>query len=236
MEIAEPVKRRVERVQFLQPLPARFGAAPVALSDLTLAGAGIQHQAQIPRGENHTLRFQWDGRDVSLDSRVVRTRLEFYRLGGASLTLYRSGLHFINVGEEESIILRKMITGKVARALNEQRANAFALSREEIETRIETTDEPKPAFSINELFTTSVHNRGFFRCTLTAGRWTRTWTDSPEQPEGGFTVNAAEGEDAVKLLCKTFEQADAPGRVLIRTIAQLSVSEPSDVPRDRFLP
>lgn len=237
MEIAEPVKRRVERVQFFQPLPARFGAAPVALSDLTPSGAGIQHQAQIPRGENHSLRFRWNEHEVSLNSRVVRTRLEFYRFGGASLTLYRSGLHFVDPGDEELLLLRKIITGKVARALEAQRANAYALSREQMmHVDPESESDPKASLSINDLFTTSVHTRGFFRCIYAAGRWNRTWTESAEQPEVGFTVSAGEGDDAVKLLCRTFEQSDMHGRNLIRTMAQLSVTQPSNVPRDRFQP
>lgn len=179
VEIADPVKRRVERVQFFQPLPARFGVAPVALSDLTSTGAGIQHQAQIPRGEDHSLRFSWLDHDVTVSSHIVRTRLECYRLGGASLTLYRSGLHFVDPPDEQATILRKIITGKVARALEEQRANAYALTRDDVMSAAPGTfEDAKPAFNLNDFFSTAVQEHGYIRCTFVAGRWTRTWTES----------------------------------------------------------
>jgi hypothetical protein len=47
-------------------------------------------------------------------------------------------------------------------------------------------------------------------------------TDSPEQPNNGFTVAAYEDDEELESLCQAYEIADEEGRRLIQLVAELS--------------
>ena len=64
---------------------------------------------------------------------------------------------------------------------------------------------------------------GYISYRLRGTNWWRIPTDSPHQPEDGFTVPAWEDENELEILCRTYEHADDEGRRLIRLVAELSV-------------
>ena len=115
-------------------------------------------------------------------------------------------------------MLRQLVADCVARALDEQKANARGV----------------PATAALS-FQTGKGN-DYVRCELVDGAWRRTATNRPEQPANGFTVSAEEERDQVELLCQTFESADAAGRKLIQTMAEMSISKSEGVPTRRYNP
>jgi hypothetical protein len=106
----------------------------------------------------------------------------------------------------------------VARALDEQKANARGIPSAAVQ-----------AFQTGK-------GTDFLRCELVDGTWRRTTTGRPEQPANGFTISAEEERDQVEMLCQTFETADAAGRKLIQTMAEMSISKSEGVPTRRYNP
>ena len=91
--------------------------------------------------------------------------------------------------------------------------------------------------NLNALFPLSVAGgQAFVRCTYDRGVLRRALVQSSEQPQDGFTLLADETFELIDLLCRTYLSADEEERRLIRIFAQLSVSDPSDTPRDLFAP
>ncbi|HYO79629.1 MAG TPA: hypothetical protein VE010_24400, partial [Thermoanaerobaculia bacterium] len=54
--------------------------------------------------------------------------------------------------------------------------------------------------------------------------WTSEKSATAEQPPDGFTIAAAEPEEQVALLCRTYESGDTEARQLTRMLAELSVA------------
>src|SRR5207253_5696934 len=71
-----------------------------------------------------TLFRSWDDEDINVDCRVVRSRLERFSVGADGLTVYHSGLEFIDPLMETRAALKRIIGRFIARALEEQKANA----------------------------------------------------------------------------------------------------------------
>jgi len=235
----QSTKRKSERISFAVPILGRVGHTSVAITDLGVFGAGVHHRArlQTPASEAN-LVFRWHEQEISLDCRIVRTRLERHLAAGAALTLYHSGLRFIRPSERETSVVRRIISTRVARALREQRANAYALTVDEVDDLPSDFEEPPSSLVyLNELMTiTGTSRTGYIRCTLDGSVWKQTVVDSPDQPPDGFTVAADEGDDSIRLLCRTYAESAPEMRQLIRTFAHLSLVDPSEIARDRFRP
>lgn len=224
-------RRRAERVRLTMPRPARLGTFNVVLSDVSIAGAGIQHHVQVPSNLVLPLTFRWEKQSLELYARLVRSRLEFFTRGETSLRIYHSGLIFVAKEHAEGDI-RELIANRVSRALNRQIANAYALPYAERQA-----SDSSGGINLNQLFPLfTPSGRGYIRCTLERGRWKKEMAETPEQPESGFTVSASERAEEIELLCRTYSAAGYEERRLIRIFAQLSIAEPSDVPRDKFWP
>lgn len=224
-------RRRAERVRLAMPRPARLSGANVVLSDVSIVGAGIQHHVQIPKNSILQLAFRWEKQELEINCRLARSRLELYSQGETTLRIYHSGLVFLE-GEEEGNDLRGVIEKRVVRALEAQKADAYA-----VEAALKSVTDSSGAINLNLFFPLFAESqRDFIRCTYEHGRWKRETVPSPEQPENGFTVSAQESPDEIDLLCKTFLAADYEERRLIRIFAHLSVAEPSPEPRDKYLP
>ncbi|HXG58392.1 MAG TPA: hypothetical protein VNL91_05180 [Thermoanaerobaculia bacterium] len=213
------------------PRPARLGTFNVVLSDVSVAGAGIQHHVQIPPSLILPLVFRWESQHLELGARLVRSRLEYFTRGETTLRIYHSGLLFVD-RDASGADIRDVIARRVTRALNRQIADAHAVSFADRQA-----GDSSGGVNLNQLFPlfTPV-GRGYIRCTLERGRWKKEWVDTPEQPESGFTVSAGERQEEIELLCRTYSAAGYEERRLIRIFAQLSINEPSEVPRDRFWP
>src|SRR5437763_1742293 len=119
-----PSTRRVQRIHLANPIVARLGTAQVVLVDISLLGARVEHHTPMIAGGRTRLAFRWEDHEVVTDCRIVRSRLERFSIGTNGLTIYHSGLEFENVTAQILRVLKEMIGGFIARALEEQKLNA----------------------------------------------------------------------------------------------------------------
>src|SRR5256885_8053907 len=129
----QPRTRRVQRIHLAQPIVARLGASRVALIDISILGVRIEHHTPLVTGSHSHLSFVWDGEEIAAECRIVRSRLERFSVGADGLTVYHSGIEFMDVGKETKEILKQKIGIFIARALHEQKLNARGLFPESVE-------------------------------------------------------------------------------------------------------
>jgi hypothetical protein len=164
------------------------------------------------------VEFNWEDRPVVLDCKVMRNELVKLAKSAAEKSIYHAGLHIEQAHGESEATLRELIADVVARALDEQKANARGIPAEAA-----------------QVFQTS-KGTNYLRCELVDGTWRRTTTSRPDQPQNGFTVSADEDREQIDTLCDTFAKADVQGQKLIRTMAELSISRAEGVPTRRYQP
>lgn len=215
-------RRRFQRVALLKPLACRLDDRDAFLFNLSIHGALVgweERQIQDPTGEQVTLRFEWHGQPVSVVSRIAHTRIETRETRTGTRRIRKAGVDFIRSLGESNAVIRSIIGEHVERALDEQRANARGIP-------------PLAASS----FQAGAHRRGYIRCQLRSGSWTRTPTTSAEQPKDGFTVSAEESDEQIGLLCGSYETASFENRQMIRKMAELSISQREGIPTRRYEP
>lgn len=223
-------RRREKRLQLAEPIVARFGTSVVVLIDLSPLGARIEHYSRIERGTERALRVDWAGDQVGIRGTIVRSRVDRFIPGDQGLTVYRSGVAFDPVQSEQIAHVRQLISNAVAATLVEQVANARGFWTEAkpempiFRHGILTTNDPHLEEKLRKYLPNSdmVKQRGYVRMTLLGGRWSRTWTLDPSQPEEGFTISASEPPEEIKLLCEAYANSDAAARELIRQLARAS--------------
>src|SRR5947208_4433293 len=200
-------------------MPARIAAGKVFLVDLSRTGVRVAHQGAVPAiGQVCRLEFNWEGRAVVLDCKVMRNELVKLAKSAAEKSIYHAGLHIEQAHGESEATLRELIADVVARALDEQKANARGIPAEAA-----------------QVFQTS-KGTDLLRFELLNGSWRRTATTRPEQPANGFTISASEDREHIEMLCHTFANSDEPGRRLIKMMAELSISQTEGVPTRRYTP
>jgi len=206
-------------VKLPRALAARVGTARVFLVDASVEGIRIAHQGALPpAGQRCHLSLEWEGHPIELDCEVIHNSLFRLAKNAGEKSVYHAGLRIANAIGESRAVLRQLVADCVARALDEQKANARGL----------------PAKAAQS-FQTGKGN-DFIRCELVDGAWRRTSTNRPDQPANGFTISAEEEREQVEMLCETFEIADAAGRKLIQTMAEMSISKSEGVPTRRYNP
>jgi hypothetical protein len=240
--------RRVQRVHLPVPLTGRFGSTQVVVVDISVLGARIEHHVPLgtPAGGDANLAFIWEEEEISVDCRVVRSRLERFSVGADGLTVYHSGLEFLDPKQEAREKLKRIIGRFIARALDEQKANARGV--------VPTSVEKMPIFrhgqltenraDVAEAIGSSVlptarlaKETGYICLQLEKNRtWKKKRTHDPGQPTEGFTVSAAEDQAQIQMLCEAYEKSDPDGRKMIQLFAQLSIIEGEGIPPGRFQP
>jgi hypothetical protein len=206
-------------VKLTRPLPGRIGSARVYLVDASVEGIRIAHQSAVPAvGKVCRVSFEWEGQPIELDCEVIHNSL--FKLAKASneKSIYHAGLKVANALGDSRAALRQLVIACVARALDEQKANARGVPAEAA-----------------QMFQTG-GGTNYVRCELVDGAWRRTETTRPDQPANGFTVSVAEGQQQIDMLCQTFATSDANGRNLIRTMAAMSISQSEGVPTRKYNP
>jgi hypothetical protein len=212
-------RRRYQRASLVRPHTARVGVARVYILDLSLNGARIAHQGTLPPpGRECVLAFEWEGHTIELRCEVTRSTLERLAKTAAEKSVYHAGLRVMEADRQSRATLREMIAGLVARALDEQKANARGI----------------PAAAA-QCFQTGKGGE-LLRFELVNGAWRRTATTRPDQPAHGFTISAEEDREHIEMLCHTFANSDEPGRKLIKMMAELSISQTEGVPTRRYTP
>lgn len=209
-----PERRRVQRVRLFEPLRGTIGAARIFVLDVSLHGARVAHQDSIGEtGDPCPLRCDWEGRRIELMCAIVRTEVHRAADARSSKTLYHSGLEIQQISPSSSIALRSLIEAHVARAIDEQRANARGI----------------PAIAAQSFQTGNA--RHFVRHELIRGHWREIATTDSSQPENGFTVAADHTANEVQML----RNAYVSSRELVRSMARLSISG-EGIPTRRYLP
>jgi hypothetical protein len=212
-------RRKYQRVTLLRPLAARIGAARVFVLEASLSGLRIAHQGNIPaEGSTCTILFEWDSIPVLLECRITRNTLQKMARNANEKSVYHVGLEIVRASPEAMKTLRELIASVVARALDEQKANARGI----------------PAVAAQTFQTGKGTN--FLRYEIVNGAWRRTETTRPDQPMNGFTISAEELQPHIDLLCETYLSSDAEGRKLIKVMAELSISKTEGIPTRRYSP
>lgn len=213
-------RRRVQRVRPLHPLRGAIGGTRVFLVDVSLRGMRVAHQEDLGKpGTPCVVTFEWDGRPVEIKSQVIWTKLMRAADAKQPRNLYHSGLGISQVSGASAVTLRTMIEALVARALDEQKANARGI----------------PAISAQSFQTGK--GREYVRHELSGNQWRATPTTDPKQPSNGFTVSAEHAPHEVEMLRSAYEHGGGrEGHELIRRMAELSISAAEGIPTRRYEP
>ena len=190
-------RRAHQRLTLVEPLDGWFGDFAVRLIDVSASGAQIEHDEPIPDDARALLRFYWRGQEVEILAETART-----------IQSNRVGVKFL----EDNDTLRTLLASSAADVLRAIEANARGDRGQNI---------------VGDETLTSAWRRpasGFVQWTFDDERgWRAVASDGPDQPENGFTISAAEEDDQVEILCRTYESGDAEARRLTRMFAELSV-------------
>lgn len=212
-------RRQFGRVTPVERIRGTVGNVIVYVLDVSVAGVRVAHQDPLPPvGGMSTLTFEWQGRRFSAPCEVRRTKTEKEARSKFEKPLYHSGLFLTIKDPASSTVLRDIIQSCVARAMDEQRANAQGI----------------PAIAAQSFQTGKTDE--LLRCELRNGAWVKTPTREKHQPIEGFTISASETPTKVAMLCRAYESGDADGRRLIRTFAALSISKAEGIPTRRYAP
>ncbi len=242
-----PRTRRVQRVHLPQPLIARLGTAQVVIVDVSVLGARIEHASALAAGSTGHLAFRWEEEDISVDCRIVRSRLERFSVGADGMTVYHSGLEFMNIVGATKASLKKMIGVFITRALEEQKMNARGVVPKHEVGKMPifrhggqltaNVKDVKEAVGSSVLPTSRMAKESGYVCYQWENNgWRQKRTHDPGQPAQGFTISALEDAEQVQLLCDAYARSDEQGRKMIQLFAQLSIAEGEGIPPGRFQP
>lgn len=235
----------MQRVHLATPIVARLGSVQVALVDLSVLGARVEHHMPLHAGAHGTLTFVWDEVEMRLDCRVVRSRVERFAAGSDGLTVYHSGLEFVNLRPALKNRLKELIGTFIARALEEQKLNARGVIPQHDVNHMpifrfggQLTANPKDreGGAVPLPMSRVTRETGYVCYQLDNQRWRRKRTHDPGQPPEGFTISAAEDHQQAELLCEAYLKSDPQGRRLIQLFAQLSIMEGEGIQAGRFQP
>jgi hypothetical protein len=214
----EVERRKYARVILARPVPGKLGTAKVFVVDVSVTGAKLAHQGDLPVGTKETLSFDWKGDPITFDCEVVRTELDRPAREPGGKPVYGLGVRFRRAHGDSAIHLRILISEHVMRALDEQKANARGIP------------------PIAATFQSGVKQSGYISLRLMQGEWKRFETRDPKQPIDGFTVSAKEDPAQIEMLCETYKSSDFNGRKMIRQMAELSIAAADAVPTRRYEP
>lgn len=202
-------------MRLAKPILATIGDTNALILDVGIGGAFLEHYGAVTSGDRFPLKFRWQGEDIELLCEVRRSEVVRTPGGDGKSAVSHSGVRFVEATGDSTTRLQDLIATFVGKVLAAQRANASGSHDEHGATMLANLGEAR-----------RMRTSGFVAYHLHENGWTRNPTHSAKQPEDGFTVAAWEDHDEVETLCRTYEQADAEGRRLIRMVAELSVRSP----------
>jgi len=206
-------------VAMVRPIAATFGGARVYVLDASVIGLRIAHQGTVPPlGGTARLTFSFEDHYIELECQVKRNALHKLAKKDGEKSIYHAGLQIVHAIGRSDDAMRQMIATLVARALDEQKANARGVPA-------------KAAVSFQ-----TGKGTEFVRCELVGTSWRKTETTRPDQPANGFTISAEESREHIEMLCEAYATGDADGRRLIKTMAELSISKAEGIPTRRYTP
>ena len=228
-----PERRRKPRLRLTRSLIARYGAQGVVIVDIHEGGARIEHFSPLQPGRTAVLTFDWQSARVTVEARVIASRVHRFADGQHGGTVYQTGLAFAPTDESNAHAVHELMTTMISRSVAEQVANLRGLGP--------VTERDMPVFQEGVVAAEGVDasqgttkripikraHQGYTRCVLLPGRrWQRRWTNSPVQPDNeGFTVLATEPRELVDMLCEDYIRCDSATRKLIRLLARVTVED-----------
>lgn len=212
-------RRSVQRVRLIDRLRGTIGGARIFIADISTSGLRALHQEPVGKtGDVIKVSFTWEGRTITVRCEIVRTLL-FRSESSTGRSLYHSGLRIVEASMTARLALRELIETHVARALDEQKANARGV----------------PAIAPQSFQTGRTTH--YIRHELILDRWRETITNDATQPEHGFTVASSHSQHEILMLRSAYERGSgADGKDLIRRLAQLSIGTREGIPTRRFVP
>lgn len=199
-------RREFQRLRLESEIAGTYGDAPVALTEIGVLGARIEHRDPLPESKAE-LRFSFGPNPIAM-------RCEVARSGGSDGNHY-SGLRFLAALGDSGDHLRHMLADLVTQEL--ERKHESSATR----LRMGSVDGDK---------TVRGKDAHFLSFRLEHGAWRKRHVFLPEQPTLGFTVARGEDADEMQRLCAVYEASDEEGRRLIRLFAELSVSDVLQIP------
>ena len=199
-------RREFQRLRLAKPILALLDGQNALILDVGVAGAFVEHYGTLQPGQQFRLLFRWNGEDVEFLCEVRRSVVE---RGSGESAVSHTGVRFVKAFGESEARLEDMMATFVGRVLAAQKLNASGSAG--IDTLVQLGAARRS------------RTRGYVMYRYVNGKWWREPTDSPQQPEHGFTVAAYEDEDELETLCRAWEIADDEGRRMIRLVAELSV-------------
>jgi len=214
-------RRQYQRVKLTRAAPCQIDDRGGFVFDVSLTGALVAHEerdaATRLQGEVK-VSWEWEGQPLSFIAQIVRSDLERRETRQGIRRIRRLGISFVRPLGASDQVLQEIIMAHVERALDEQKANARGI----------------PAIAPSSV-QTGGGLKGYLICRYRRGRWTRSESESSEQPPDGFTISVSESHQA-SLLCESYEEADEEGRKMIRQMAEISISEEKGIPTRRYDP
>lgn len=189
-------RRQFQRLSLTEPLDGWFGDFAIRLIDVSATGALIESDEPIPDDSRALLRFWWRGNEIELTAETARA-------DGS-----RRGLAFV----EENALLCELIADSATELLRAWNANA--------------NGNREANLVGDQTFTAAMHRHtsGYVTWTFCADGWKSRPSLLPDQPPDGFTISAAEPDEQVEMLRRTYESGDAEARRLTRLLAEISVT------------
>jgi hypothetical protein len=214
--VSSDERRNFQRLKLSKPILATLDGGNALVLDIGMTGALVEHYGRPDPGDTFVLSFRWQGTDVEFVCEVVRTTVMRQPGGDGESPVSHTGLRFTKpIGDSVSRLEDFMATF-VGRVLAAQKANAAGEHRGDV-TILEQLGGARRSRS----------RGGYVSYRLKGDAWWRVPTSSYAQPDDGFTVGAHEDDEEVESLCRTYENADAEGRDLIRLVAELSARGPA---------
>jgi hypothetical protein len=211
-------RRRYGRIRLDDPLKGRFGDDPVRVAELSISGALISHEGKFPQGETRPLLVQYEREVMEMDCSVTRTTLQRLAKNLGDRSIYQSGLRIVGFAGDGFHRLRRVLSDRILRALEEQKANARGIP------------------PLNAYMYQPGKGELLRRCELVEGEWRKSETIRRQQPPNGFTISAEVDPEHVKMLCETWEHTTPEGRRLTQLFAELSISSAEGIPTRRYVP
>ncbi|MEK6373700.1 MAG: PilZ domain-containing protein [Acidobacteriota bacterium] len=201
-------RREFQRLSLAKPILALLEGQNALIIDVGIGGAYVEHYGTSGPGERFHLLFRWKSEDIEFLCEVRRSAVV---RGSAETAVSHTGMRFVEAVGDSEARLQDMMATFVGRVLAAQRMNASGDAGDSSDATLAQLGAARRARS-----------RGYRMYRYLNGKWSLDATDSPQQPQHGFTVAAYEDEEELETLCRAWEIADEEGRRLIRLVAELS--------------
>lgn len=224
-------RRKVERIRLFPPIDGQVnGEFDVQLEEVSLLGARIRHYTPFDPQHEISLSFHWQDKAIDIDCEVVRSYAEPF----GALVVYHSGIRFLSSIGSSVFHIHQLISEQIEEVLQQQVANAtgksnYALVDSEALSSLLPAAEDRARMRI-----AADRDEGYARYCYVNGRWERTQTWDPSQPDNGFTIWMFEEDEQVEELCRLYATSDATVRSMIRMCAELSLFVDDGFPPQSF--